>query len=112
MKKISIKKLLLQVVGIIVILILFYHFAYPRIFVASIKNQLMVAYNTNAVSVTNPRECKNCKDGKCSGIKINCFNYNARVGAFSETIEYSSFQKYRRSSRYENSVGVVLVRVH
>ncbi len=108
MKKISIKKLLLQVVGIIVILILFYHFAYPRIFVASIKNQLMVAYNTNAVSVTNPRECKNCKDGKCSGIKINCFNYNARVGAFSETIEYSNYKldysKLNDTIVYTNSI--------
>ena len=92
MKKISIKKLLFEFLGIIIILVLFYHFAYPRIFVASIKNQIMVAYNTNIVSVTNPRECKNCNDGKCSGLIFNCFNYDVRVGAFSEKVEYSNYK--------------------
>ena len=93
MKKISIKKIIIQIIGICIILVLFYHFAYPRIFYASIKNELMVSYNTSTVSVKKPRECKKCSiDGKCSGIKFNCFEYDVRVGAFSEKVKYDNYK--------------------
>ena len=59
MKKVSIKAVIIQLIGMLIIVVLFYHFAYPRIFIASIKNKIMVAIIQVQLLLIN---LKNVKD--------------------------------------------------
>lgn len=96
-KSSKIFRIIVEILLIIMIIIVFYHFVYPRIFIKSIRSQLMVDYNTPNVVVSDPIECAKCTsemDGVCANTKIkyNCFTYEVNVNGAKDYVEYDNFK--------------------
>ena len=115
-KSSKIFRIIVEILLIIMIIIVFYHFVYPRIFIKSIKSQLMVDYNTPNIVVRDPIECAKCTsemDGVCANAKIkyNCFTYEVNVNGAKDYVEYDItpivIPLFFRNNQISIDIGVI-----